>query len=120
MGLFHPLSGFIPSPGSQLAKNVSTSVQYLSAEQNPDLPQRDNAPNPCYDEKVPNLIQSDIGTGLIGMHSSKVKLFRHGRGDKHTNHRLTPEKGVHQFRYFLLMDTYFCLLYLNGIQCVHQ
>ncbi len=40
------MSGFLPSPGSQLAKNVSTSAQYLSTEQNPDLPQRDNAPNP--------------------------------------------------------------------------
>ena len=37
--------GFLPSPGSQLANKVSTSAQYLSAEQNPDLPQRDNAPN---------------------------------------------------------------------------
>ncbi len=25
-------------------------------------------------------------------------------------HRLTPEKGAHQFRYFLLMNTYWCLL----------
>ncbi len=33
-----------PSPGSQLANKVSTSAQYLSAEQNLDLPQRDNAP----------------------------------------------------------------------------
>ncbi len=30
----------------RLANKVSTSVQYLSAEQNPDLPQWDNAPNP--------------------------------------------------------------------------
>ncbi len=40
------MSGFLPSPSSQLANKVSTSAQYLSAEQNPDLPQRDNAPNP--------------------------------------------------------------------------
>ncbi len=38
-------------------------------------------------------------------------------------HMLTAEKGVHQFRSFLLKNTYCCLhaymhFYLNGIQCV--
>ena len=41
--------------------------------------------------------------GLVGlMDLSKFLLFLY--------HRLTAEKGVHQFRYLLLMNTYCCLL----------
>ena len=47
------LSELLLSPGSQLANEVSTSAQYLSAELNPDLPQRENAPNHCFQGLAP-------------------------------------------------------------------